>query len=79
MGFRKWWGDFENLEIKGVPFQVRPPNYSRGGWILIKDMHSPGFEKYYVSKKVAYGGLLFFVFCIFDESIFKKFSPAAGV
>ena len=23
-------GGFENLEIKGAPFQVRPPNFSRG-------------------------------------------------
>ena len=52
-------GGFENLEIKGAPFQVRPPNFSRGGWTLIKEMHSPGFEKYHILKFFACGSLLF--------------------
>ena len=51
-------GGFENLEIKRAPSQIRPPNFSRGrGWILIKEMHFPGFEKYHISKN-ARGGLL---------------------
>ena len=40
------------MEIRGAIFQVRPPIFSRGvwGWILIKEMHSSGFEKYHISK-----------------------------
>ena len=36
-------GGFENLEIKGGLFQVRLLNFSRASWILIKEMHYPGF------------------------------------
>ena len=38
------------MEIQGASFQVRPSNFSRGGWILIKEMYSPGLEKYHVSN-----------------------------
>ena len=29
-GISKVVGGFENLEIKGAPFQVKPPNFLRG-------------------------------------------------
>jgi len=66
------------LEIKGAPFQVRPPNFSRVGWILIKEMHSLGFEKYHISKNFAGGGL-FFVFAYLLSQFSKNFPPAVDI
>ena len=76
-GASKVVGGFDNLEIKRAPFQVRQPNFSRGGWILIKEMHSPGFEKYRISKFLACGGLFLFVFAYLMNQ-FSKFFACSG-
>ena len=46
-------------------------------WTLIKEMYSPGFEKYHISKKIACGRLLFFVLHIWWDN-FQTFFTCRG-
>ena len=50
MGFQKSWEGLKNIEIQGAPFVIRPPNFSRGVWIFVIKMQSPGFKMCQNSK-----------------------------
>ena len=50
-GFKSLGGGFEIFEIQGAPFVLKPPIFSRGVWIFIMKMQSPGFKKQQISKK----------------------------
>ena len=67
---------FENLKIKEAPFQVRPPYFSRGDWILKKEMHSPGFEKYYIQLFLPAAAYFLHIFWVHYQKIciFRPFA-----
>ena len=71
-------GGFENFEIQGAPFVIRPPNFSRGDWIFIMKMQFSGFKKVPNFKKFRLRRAIVLCFYIII-SFFKKNSPAAGI